>query len=334
MMDAIESLAARLAACRKKNEVICLYPHLNLDGDALGSSLALYLALERLGVQVVLPLDEPIPTNLDFLPALDKITKVNGTDGSEACEDHLALLIDCHEPSRLGKRQSLCEKSSECWTLDHHIANRPLCSKDVIDPKAAGAAELIYALIRALEHLTGQTLLLRDVAFLLMTALISDTGGFVYSNTTKRTFAIASDLMDDDIDLYWIAHRLFYQSTRARLRLMGLVFSQAVFSDDGRIVIGLVSQEMMQASGATDEDLEGIINYLRDVSGVELAVVLRVQEDGVIRANLRSNSTLDVAQFARQFGGGGHPRAAGMTLENISLEEAAALIMKKAGELL
>lgn len=333
-MKKIDRLAERLLACRTNKQSVSLYPHVNIDGDALGSALALLLVLEALGIRACLPLDEPVPPKLDFLPGLERITWLTDRNAPVCQEQMLALLIDCSEPSRLGNRSALCEQAPERWVLDHHVARRPIDDCDIVDTQAAAAAELVHDLIRVLETLSGCTLLDRTCAVLLMTALISDTGGFVFSNTTKRSFAIAADLMDDDLDLRQITYRLFHQSSLARLRLMGRIFTEARFSHGGRIVMALVSQELMQDCDATDDDLDGIIGYLRNVSGVEMAMILRLQTDGAIRVNIRSGPDIDAAAFAGSFGGGGHPRASGMTLAGLSLETAAAALLLKAGELL
>jgi phosphoesterase RecJ-like protein len=333
-MKKIDRLAERLLACRTNEQSVYLYPHVNIDGDALGSALALLLVLDALGVHTCLPLDEPVPPKLDFLPGLDRITWMNDRDGPVCREQTLALLIDCSDPSRLGNRGTLCEKARERWVLDHHIARRLPDDREIVDTRAAAAAELVHDLIRALELLSGRELLDRSCAVLLMTALISDTGGFVFSNTTKRSFAIAADLMDDDLDLRQITYRLFHRSSLARLHLMGRIFSEARFSHSGRIVLALVGQELMQDCNATDDDLDGIIGYLRNVSGVEMAMILRLLPDETIRVNIRSGPEIDAAAFAGSYGGGGHPRAAGMTLAGMSLETAAAALLQKAGELL
>ncbi|MDW7658423.1 MAG: DHH family phosphoesterase [Bacillota bacterium] len=333
-MKKIELLAERLLACRKNEQSVYLYPHVNIDGDALGSALALLLVLDALGIHTCLPLDEPVPPKLDFLPGLDRITWLHDLDQTTCHEQTLALLIDCSEPSRLGNRSALCENARERWVLDHHIARHLPGAYEIVDIKAAAAAEIVHDLIRALESQSGHDLLDRSSAILLMTALISDTGGFVFSNTTKRSFAIASDLMEDDLDLRQITYRLFHRSSLARLRLMGRIFSEARFSHGGKIVLASVGQELMQDCNATDDDLDGIIGYLRNVSGVEMAMILRLQPDGAIRANIRSGPTIDAAAFAGSYGGGGHPRAAGMTLTGMSLEMAAAAVLQKAGELL
>ncbi|NLV48732.1 MAG: hypothetical protein GXY22_08775 [Clostridiaceae bacterium] len=329
----LEKLAERLERCRQSGQAVCLMPHENIDGDAIGSCLALLLALEQLNIKVFLPLDEPVPSRLDFLPACDRIMPVQqiGRDGNVP-EDSLALLIDCSECQRTGKRSELCERFSEHWVIDHHITDRLVSEQEIIDTHAAASAEIVFELIRILEAKYKQTLISHDGAVLLMTALISDTGGFVFSNTSSRSFYMAAELMDHSIQLHDITYRLFRQSTRARIRLMGMIFSDARFFLDNRVVVGVVPAHVMEQLQATDDDLDGIINQLRNVSGVDMALVFREQPDCTIRVNIRSSAAVDASLLARSFGGGGHPRAAGMTLTGQSLSQAEIIVLEKAGE--
>ncbi|NLO35721.1 MAG: hypothetical protein GX112_05130 [Clostridiaceae bacterium] len=336
MKQKIDRLAAHLLSLSNRRERVDLFPHVNLDGDALGSALALLLALEKLSVAVRLPLDEPVPPKLDFLPALAKISPVDtaGTGWMTQPEHTLALLLDCADPQRTGKREPGCVLASERWVLDHHIARRPLGETELVDTGAAACAELVYDLLRSLEMQSGIPLLGPDEKMLLMTALISDTGGFVYSNTSARSFTIAADLIHREMDLRQITYRLFHQSSLARLRLKGYFCSQARFSFDDRIVSAAVDPATLDLYQATDDDLDGMINELKNVAGVDLAMILRLQADGQIRVNLRTSTAIDASQLAALFGGGGHPRAAGMTLEGWSLVEAETMLLQKAGDAL
>ncbi len=333
MQKKIRQLARRLLLCYRQQQAVYLYPHVDIDGDALGSALALLLALEKLGVRTVLPLDEPVPENLKFLPALDKIHQL-GQDDESLPRQTLALLLDCSDVSRLGQRSELPGQAAEQWVLDHHIPGRPVTEREVIDTTAAAVAELVYHLIRLLEEYSDRKLRGHDCAVLLLAGLISDTGGFVFTNTSKRTFTIAADLMDESIDLQNISYQLFHKSSQARLCLMGQVFSRTEYHLAGRIALCLVDQAMLASCQADDADLEGIINQLRNVAGVDLALILRQQADGTIKINLRSSEALDAAQLAAVFSGGGHARAAGASIKGLDLAGAKIALLQKAGELL
>lgn len=333
MIDRLRQLAEILLACRGREGAVYLYPHVSVDGDALGSALALGLALEQAGIRFRLPLDEPVPPKLDFLAALDRIEAFSVQDQAAwAAGQQIGLAIDCSGAGRLGGRSALYGLAPRRLVLDHHIADGATGPDDFVDPSAAAVAELVFELIGCLEARLGQSLISPDVAFLLMSAIISDTGGFVYSNTSARTFRIAASLMRDDLDLRQITYRLFDQTSQERLRLMGRIFSEARFSHQGRVVLALVDQAMLDAYRATDHDLDGVIAYLRNVAGVDAAFLIRRQADGQMRVNVRSSGLFDSARFAARFGGGGHARAAGMTLTGMTLEEAGLMITREAGE--
>jgi hypothetical protein len=165
-----------------------------------------------------------------------------------------------------------------------------------------------------------------------MGAILSDTGGFVFSNTTSNTFRIAAQLMNERLDIRQMTYLLFDETSQTKLRLTGEVFSNARFLSDGRVAIGTVSQEQMRRLGAVDEDLDGLVGQLRSAHGVDVAFMLREMPDGTIRVNIRSDERFVAADFASRFGGGGHPRAAGMTLSGISLQAASEWVAGKAGE--
>ena len=336
MKQKIDRLSARLLSLSGRQERVDLFPHVNVDGDALGSALALLLALEKLSVTVRLPLDEPVPPKLDFLPALAKISLVDtsGTGWMMQPKKTIALLLDCADPQRTGQREAGCVLAEERWVLDHHIARRPLHETDLVDTRAAACAELVYDLLLSLEAKSGTRLLGPDEKTLLMAALISDTGGFVYSNTSARSFTIASELMHRDLDLRQITYRLFHESSQAKLRLKGYFCTKARFSYSDRVVSASVDPATLDRFQATDDDLDGMINELKNVAGVDLAMILRMQADGQIRVNLRTSTAVDASQLAARFGGGGHPRAAGMTLAGLSLAEAEKMLIEKAGDAL
>ncbi len=338
MNNQISALADALLAFRGKTGSVFLYPHVSIDGDAVGSALALLLALERLEIKARLLLDEPIPPKLDFLPALSRIEPYEPASDIDvailAGGQLFGLAIDCASAERMGRRGSLYKLAPQIGALDHHIAQEPVPPGFIIDPSAAAAGELVYDLIVCLEERTGRSLFSSDIATLLMTAIISDTGGFVYSNTSIRTFQTAASLMGYPLDLRYITYRLFDRTSQERLRLMGRVFSEARFSCRDRVVMAAVDQQMLDDCRASDYDLDGIIAYLRNVAGVDAAFLIRSQSDGLLRVNIRSSERFDSAAFAARYGGGGHPRAAGMHLSGLSLADAARKIAQEAGELL
>ncbi len=333
MTDQLDQITDRILSARSRAGSIYLYPHIGVDGDALGASLALLLVLRRLGVRARLLLDEPVPERLLFLPALDLIEPYDEKRLDEMTADQqLALAVDCSEGTRVGRRQALFDQAPQTAVLDHHVSGGESGNLRWIDPSAAATGEMVFDLVSRLGSLLGEDLFSPEAATLLMTAIISDTGGFVYSNTSARTFRTAASLMANAINLRQITYQLFDLTSQERLRLMGRVFSDAVFSHQGRLALAVADRRLLEECGASDGDLDGVIAHLRNVAGVEVAFLIREMKDGVLRVNIRSNEHFNAAEFARGFGGGGHPKAAGLQMRGLSLADAARQIIDKAGE--
>ncbi len=331
MIPTLDRILTALTDAISGNGQIGLFPHVGADGDALGSSIGLALALNRAGARATVFTDEPVSERLSFIPAIQLVLVYRDLQ-ADTWPQHLdlAIAIDCMEPERLGCRQDLYLKSTIQAALDHHVSSGESGGYKMIDPTAAATGEIIADVISELENRTGQPLFDRDSAMALMIAIISDTGGFVYSNTSARSFATASKLMTYGPDLRLITYRLFDETSKTRLRLTGRIFNEAVFLADNRLVYAAADQELLRSLDASDSDLEGIIAELRKVSGVEVAFMFRELTDGSIRINIRSNDYFHAAQFAAQYGGGGHAKAAGMTLKHQSLPDALASVLQKA----
>lgn len=331
--DPVGQLADRLLAAREIPGSIIIYPHIGIDGDAIGSALALAIVLEQLGVKVRLPLDEEVPDRLLFLPSLDRIEPFDEALIEEmAADQQLALLLDCSDGDRAGRRKALFDLAPQVAVIDHHVSGGESGTLRWVDPQAAATGEMVFELILELEKRLKTQLIDKNIEILLLTAIISDTGGFVFSNTSARTFRTAAALMDRQIDLRRITYHLFDLTSQERLRLMGRVFTEARFHCDGRLAMALADQKLITSCGASDADLEGVIGHLRNVAGVEVAFLIRELADGTLRVNIRSSDDFNAAQFARLFGGGGHAKAAGLQLKPMNLDAAADLIIDKAGE--
>lgn len=331
MIPTRDRILATLADVIHQHGSIGLFPHVGADGDALGSAIGFAMALNQAGAHARVFTDEPVSERLQFIPALDHVTVHRDlTEQNWPEQLDLAFAIDCTEPERLGCRQGLYLEAKQQAALDHHVSSGESGGLKMIDPAAAATGEVVLDIIRALETERGLTLLNRESAMALMTAIVSDTGGFVYSNTTARSFAAAAQLMAYGPDLRLITYRLFDETSKTRLRLTGRLFSQAEFLSDNRLVYAFADQELLKSLEATDSDLEGIIAELRKVSGVEVAFLFRELSDGSIRVNIRSNDYFHAAQFAAAYGGGGHAKAAGMTIRHLSLKEAVAQVVDQA----
>jgi bifunctional oligoribonuclease and PAP phosphatase NrnA len=333
MADIMNQIAARLLRCQKLPGSVYLYPHVGVDGDSLGTCLALLLVFRKAGIPARLLLDEPVPYRLTFLPNLDLIEPFSeGNLQDLAADQQLAMAVDCSDGTRTGRRQALFDRAPQVIVLDHHVSGGESGPLRCIDATAAAVGEMAFDLIRILGERLQTDLLDLSTATLLMAAIVSDTGGFVFANTSARTFKTAACLMTFDVDLRRLTYHLFDLTSQARLRLMGRLFSDARFLHQGKLAIAMAGQLLLEETGASDADLEGVINYLRNAAGVEAAFLIREMPDGSLRVNIRGSDRFDAAEFAGRFGGGGHPRAAGLQLSGMTLDEAASMIAQKAGE--
>lgn len=335
MIDVRINVMKRLLEAGKKNEGVILYPHIGADGDALGSSLALYLVLKKLDLDVWLLLDEELSPKLRFMPEW-QAAHVFTDDAADEWQKRqtIALAIDCADSDRTGRRRVVFDEADCKMALDHHVSSGESTNLRFIDAQAAATAEIIADLISDLEELLKIELMDRDIASLLMTALVSDTGRFVYSNTTARSFRTAAWLMEYEPDLRLITYQLFDLSSQVRLRLMGRIFTDAEFCYDGKLAIALIDQKLLDEYNATEHDIEGIVSQLRNVAGVEVSFVLRQLTDGSVKVNIRSSDGFNASEFARGYGGGGHPKAAGMTLKNTDLHQAEEMLRQAASRYL
>lgn len=288
-----------------------LAAHQSPDGDTLGSCLALRAALIGMGKTAVVVCADPTPKNLAFLEGIDTVI---GTDGIEPPKEAV-IYVDCADHKRTGALQATLETAPFAFCIDHHGTN-PRESRDgdwVEDVSATG--ELILRLLNAMH-----APITHGIAVALYTAIATDTGNFSYSNTTADAFRAAADLMQYDIDLSELNRILFREVPLAKAKLIAYTLGHMELSPDGRLNLCAIPARALEACGANKEDCEGLIDYLRDVDTVEAACILK-ESGSVVRVSMRSKRSCDVAAIAKRFGGGGHVRAAGCTLE-LPLNEA------------
>ena len=283
------------------SEDVVLLPHINADGDALGAALALGLALADMGKQVDILLEEEVPSNLDFLPGQELIKTTSreryGT----------AVNIDNGDISRLGKREPLFRSARIRLSIDHHATNRVEAHFSYVNTKAAATGEIVYDLI--INYFKKS--LNKDIAVCLYTAIVTDTGGFRYTNTTPETLMICANLMRQEIDFPYVIKKVFDMISYTKLYLMKKTINSLSLLENGKLAISYLTYEDIKNYDVKNDDFEGLVNIGRNLEGVEVSVFLREDSEGNFRGNLRSNNYVDVSEIAEKFNGGGHKRAAG-----------------------
>ncbi len=310
MNDILQSIA--------QSSSIALITHINPDGDAIGSTIALMHALDKMEKSVDVYCQDNIPSMFDFLDGVNRITK---PDQSTKNYD-LVIALDCSDPDRMGTCAPIMDRAITSANIDHHVSNTFYANINVVDEEASATGEIIYKLVTQLEIEPN-----KSIAEALYTAIVSDTGRFSFSNTTSKTHRIVAHLIEWGADVVKLSNLLFNNHSLEWVRLLGQAINSLAIYYDGKVAIMHITQAMMDRVGATEEHSNGIIQYAKDITGVELAALLREVNDSTIKVSLRSQSIIDVSLLAQEFGGGGHKRAAGCTI-NLPLIPAQDSLMK------
>jgi len=302
-------------------ETILRYPsclivtHINPEGDAIGSQLALALALEQRGITVLCYDRDGVPENNRFLPTWERV------DQSLPLEiPPLVIYVDADRLERCGLSLDDLPGATTFVRIDHHVSEVGDLGPSFVRTNAAATGELIHELLSLLDaELTPA------IATCLLTAIMVDTGRFSYTNTTPTTHHIAADLVAAGADVSTIVDWIWGRVKYPAAKLLGAALSSLQVSADGRIAWAVLRHEDYLATVAAPEDTEGIIDHVRSIRGAEVAVIFS-ERRGVIRVSMRSAGKVDVAVLARQFGGGGHIKAAGLTYDG-TMEKAICAVL-------
>jgi len=297
---------------RKINEMIdrhrifLITSHERLDGDALGSELALFHMLRGLGKEVTVYNQDRTPENFLFLAGSEGI--VRELPPLERFE--VAFILDCSELKRIGKESARVGLIPNLVNIDHHVSNGGFCDVRLIDSEASSTGELIFRLVRDMGlALTGA------MATCLYTAILTDTGGFRYGNTRRDALMAAAELVDGGAVPQWISENVYEADPPARIRLLAAVLPTLTFDEGGRVGSLAVTQEALADAGALSEHIEGFVDLPRSIRGVVISILYAELSDGGFKLSLRSKGNINVERVARAFGGGGHVNAAGCRVD-------------------
>ena len=303
----------------ERAETMALACHVNPDGDALGSLLALGIALKTKypGKSVSLLSHDGVPEIYEFLPHSGLIL----CDSPVLAYD-LAIALDSGDPVRTGERIfPIFAASGERMDIDHHIGEGEFGDVRLLDTRAAATAEIIYDLINYLD-----TPVTEDIATCLLTGVITDTGSFRFMNVTPRTLRTAASLIESGASPSLIAERVFDNRTYAGTKLLGRALSSLEIDGSGRITYASVKYSDFIETASSDQETEGFINFVRSIRGSEVALLFRESEEGHVRISLRSCENVNVSEIAQQFGGGGHRMASGCTFHGTLADAKSALL--------
>ncbi|HOF05414.1 MAG TPA: bifunctional oligoribonuclease/PAP phosphatase NrnA [Syntrophales bacterium] len=280
--------------------------HIKLDGDALGSELALHGLLKNMGKEAVVYNQDPTPRNYLFLPgAADIVHHLPPPEGFDA-----VFVLDCSDLERVGDEAARIGTVRQIVNIDHHVSNGGFCELRLIDPAASSTGELIFRLLTAMDAEIDP-----GMATNLYTAILTDTGGFRYGNTGRDALTAAGSLVARGANPQWISENIYERFPLAKILLMAKVMQSLSFDCGGRVGSLTVMRRDFEETGALPEHTEGFVDLPRTIEGVIISILFTEMPDNRFKVSMRSKGATDVAAVAAAFGGGGHVNAAACRIE-------------------
>lgn len=297
-MKTIEELSLKL----KKEKSVAIICHVRPDGDTLGSALALFHALNNLGIKAKVFCDDTVPSRFFFLKSAEFV------ESNLSGEFSAMLAIDCADLTRLGDFYEAFSKHKNTYVLDHHVSNTRFAKENVVIDNASNS-ENVLALI---ESLNAE--ITTEIANLLAMGIMTDTGNFKHKNVTANTMRSASKLIEKGADLNNIHYHMFSKQTKQRAKLFGITMSKIRYFLDGRFAVASILESQLIESGAKRDETEGFIDFVMGIEGVEVGACILEMDKNKYKISFRSKGT-DVNAVAGTFGGGGHVLASGCQIQ-------------------
>ena len=284
---------------------IVILTHEAPDGDAIGSSLAIMLALKQIGKEsdVIIPEYSRL---FSFLPGASEIKSE-----SDIKEYDLAIALDCGDLKRLKCGEEYFETAKRKIQIDHHGSNTMFADLNFVNPVSPATCEILVEMFNYYGINID-----KEIGTCIVTGIITDTGGFRYPKTSAETFEFTAELLQKGVNVSDIYKRVQDTKTRANFELTKLIIDRMEILEDGKVTFTYITQEDSKRIGAETGDHEGLVEIGRDIEGVEVSIFIREKEDGSFKASLRSNSYVNVSDICLLFGGGGHQMAAGCNFKD------------------
>lgn len=282
--------------------------HVRPDGDCIGSCLGLYLYLKEQYPHI------RTDVYLEEIPGAYRMIKGTDEVKSQIPEGEVYdvfFCLDCGDKERLGFSAPLFEAAKETVCIDHHVSNEAFADQNHIVPNASSTSELVFTLL-------DKEKISKEAAEALYMGIVHDTGVFQYSCTSPETMEIAAELMRKGINGSEIIDKTYYEKTYVQNQILGRALLESMLIMDKRCIVSVIRQRSMEFFQAQPADLEGIVSQLRQTKDVEVAIFLHEVEPQKYKVSLRSKNKVDVSVIAKHFGGGGHVRAAGVTMKGSS----------------
>lgn len=310
-MGIVETLAPEFTSALKSASSVLIGTHLNPDGDALGSALAVSHYLDGLGIENEVLCHHMPPRNLRFLPGVNRIRQ---TPKEEKYD--LGIVVDLDSLERLGNTEPFFANCEKTIFIDHHVPHDAPGDIRIVDTSAPATAVILTRLFLLLgAEITP------EIATCLITGIVTDTGSFRFRNTTPESLSLASKLLEQGGDINQVSEMVFQSKPISSARLLGFTLERMQLDCDNQLCWSALSHDDFEQNHGADEDTEGFVNELLSIETVQISALFREPKRGKIRCSVRSRGDYDVAAVARIFGGGGHRNAAGCTFEG-PMEEA------------
>ena len=309
----------------KSSKKSLVLAHQNPDGDTLGSMLALGSILENLGHKVDRVISDPVPEIYKFLPFTELVYLPGSEDLQETYD--LVFSLDCGSLKRLGKAKDLWQFADSTVNIDHHISNEKFATINWIEPDATCTGQLVYWLAQAMGIKVN-----KEVATLLYTTLLTDTGCFSNTNTNEEALKFAAELISLGAEHINVYRKAFLERPFKAIKIFGVALNNLNLIEDGQLIWTSVDKNTMKNLSAGSEDTEDIADHMMRTRGVKVGVFFR-EDENETKVSLRSNTEFDVSKVAMEMGGGGHKRAAGINIKSPLLQVKDVVLKKVIDEL-
>lgn len=302
----------------KQADTIAIMAHETPDGDAIGSCLAMNAALKKLGKNPDVIIRE-VPKVFDFMPGRDEIKKDTNVEKYD-----LAISLDCADLKRVDGSEYF-ENAKETIVIDHHGTNTMFGDINFVNPASPACCQILIGMFQYFNIEID-----KELGACILTGIITDTGGFKYAGVTPETFEFTAELLEKGVNVSKIYKKVMDTKTKAYFELMKKITNRMEFLYDGKIAFTYLNNEDMKEANAEPGDHEGLVNIGRDIEGVEVSIFIRQKEDeeNTYKISMRSNEYVNVSDICMAFGGGGHERAAGASIEG-TVEEIKEKIVKE-----
>ncbi len=294
-----------------KSQSIFLATHVNPDGDAIGSLISMGLGLRQYGKRVYTYNESPIPAVYRFLPGVQLVKQ----ELPQSYDWDTAVILDCGDIERIGAAADCIRDLPQIINIDHHVTNTDFGQYRLVDSGASSSVEIVYRLLKRMNVEIDEA-----IATAIYTGILTDTGSFRFANTNSAAFAICSEMVQCGVDPYTVAQHVYGTYSLGRIKLLNMALDSIEISPNGKLSLMILTREMFAETDTNPEDVDGMINYAKRIKDVRVAALIMENADGAAQkrfhVSLRSDGTVDVAEIAASFGGGGHFNAAGFGVES------------------